>query len=42
LAALQFPGTHHGFCFVEREVYDYAAAEEAWGKQLALWRRTLT
>ena len=37
----QFPGTHHGFCFVEREVYDYAAAEEAWTKQLDLWRRTL-
>ena len=37
----QFPGTHHGFCFVEREVYDYAAAEEAWAKQLDLWRRTL-
>ena len=37
----QFPGTHHGFCFVEREVYDWTAAEEAWAKQLDLWRRTL-
>jgi carboxymethylenebutenolidase len=37
----QFPGTHHGFCFVEREVYDRPAAEEAWTKQFALWRRTL-
>jgi carboxymethylenebutenolidase len=37
----QFAGTHHGFCFVEREVYDYAAAEEAWAKQFALWLRTL-
>ena len=37
----QFPGTHHGFCFVERQVYDWQAAEEAWAKQFALWRRTL-
>lgn len=37
----QFPGTHHGFCFVERQVYDWPAAEEAWAKQFALWRRTL-
>jgi len=37
----QFAGTHHGFCFVEREVYDHAAAEQAWAKQFALWRRTL-
>ena len=37
----QFAGTHHGFCFVEREVYDHAAAERAWAKQFALWRRTL-
>jgi carboxymethylenebutenolidase len=37
----KFPGTHHGFCFVEREFYDGPAAEEAWAKQFALWRRTL-
>jgi carboxymethylenebutenolidase len=37
----QFSGTHHGFCFVERQVFDWTAAEEAWAKQFALWRRTL-
>jgi dienelactone hydrolase len=25
----RFAGTHHGFCFVEREIYDRPAAERA-------------
>ena len=37
----RFPGTHHGFCFVEREVYDRPAAEVAWSKTLDLMARTL-
>lgn len=27
-----FPGTHHGFCFPERAVYNTLAAEETWNK----------
>ena len=37
-----YPGTAHGFCFPERQVYVAKAAEEAWEKQLALWQRNLT
>ena len=37
----RFLGTHHGFCFVEREVYDRSAAELAWRKTLDLLSRTL-
>jgi dienelactone hydrolase len=25
-----FEGTHHGFCFAERAVYNGAAAEQTW------------
>ena len=34
-----FPGTHHGFCFPERAVYDTLAAEETWSKIFAMWDR---
>jgi carboxymethylenebutenolidase len=37
----RFPGTHHGFCFVEREVYDRPAAETAWRKTFDLFARRL-
>jgi carboxymethylenebutenolidase len=37
----RFAGTHHGFCFVEREAYDRVAAEQAWSKMFAMWARTL-
>jgi carboxymethylenebutenolidase len=37
----RFPGTHHGFCFVEREVYDRPAAETAWRKTFDLFTRRL-
>jgi carboxymethylenebutenolidase len=37
----RFPGTHHGFCFVEREVYDRPAAERAWSKTFDLLARRL-
>ena len=36
-----YPGTHHGFCFVERAVYDPLAAEATWDKILAMWARHL-
>ena len=36
-----FPGTEHGFQFVERSVYAPVAAEEAWDKLFALWERRL-
>jgi carboxymethylenebutenolidase len=36
-----FPGTHHGFCFPERAVYDTLAAEETWSKIFAMWDRNL-
>jgi uncharacterized protein with PIN domain len=36
-----FPGTHHGFCFPERAVYDTLAAEETWSKIFAMWDRCL-
>jgi carboxymethylenebutenolidase len=36
-----FPGTHHGFCFPERAVYDTLAAETTWAKIFAMWDRHL-
>jgi carboxymethylenebutenolidase len=36
-----FPGTHHGFAFPKRPVYDRDAAERHWERLLALYRRNL-
>jgi carboxymethylenebutenolidase len=36
-----YPGTHHGFAFPKRPVYDKAAAERHWERLLALYRRQL-
>jgi len=36
-----YPGTHHGFAFPERAVYDTLAAEDSWAKIFALWARKL-
>ncbi|HSU07429.1 MAG TPA: dienelactone hydrolase family protein [Acetobacteraceae bacterium] len=36
-----YPGTHHGFCFPERQVYDATAAEATWEKIFTLWDRHL-
>jgi carboxymethylenebutenolidase len=36
-----FPGTHHGYLFAERAVYDTLAAETTWAKTFALWDRHL-
>lgn len=36
-----FPGTHHGFSFPERAVYDPLASETTWSKIFALWDRYL-
>jgi carboxymethylenebutenolidase len=36
-----YPGTRHGFCFPQRDVYVEAAAERYWSKLFALYRRTL-
>jgi carboxymethylenebutenolidase len=36
-----FPGTHHGFCFAERAVYDSQAAEQTWSDIFDLWQRRL-
>jgi carboxymethylenebutenolidase len=35
------PGSHHGFQFPERDVYEPQAAEASWAKIFALWDRTL-
>ena len=36
-----YPGTHHGFAFPERAVYDTLAAEDSWDKIFAMWARKL-
>jgi carboxymethylenebutenolidase len=36
-----YPGTHHGFAFPKRPVYDRDAAEWHWERLLALYRRNL-
>ena len=36
-----FPGTHHGFQFAERAVYDPIAGEQAWADMFAMWDRHL-
>lgn len=35
------PGTHHGYQFPERDVYDAEAAENSWAKIFNMWDRTL-
>jgi carboxymethylenebutenolidase len=37
-----YPGTHHGFAFPKRPVYDRDAAERHWERLLALYRRNVT
>jgi carboxymethylenebutenolidase len=37
-----YPGTHHGFAFPKRPVYDRNAAERHWERLLALYRRNLS
>ena len=37
-----FPGTHHGFAFPKRPVYNRDAAERHWERLLALYRRNLS
>ena len=36
-----YPGVHHGFAFLQRKVYDKAAAERHWERLIALYRRRL-
>ncbi len=36
-----YPGTHHGFGFPQRAVYDKPAAERHWERLFALFRRTI-
>jgi carboxymethylenebutenolidase len=36
-----FPGTQHGFAFVERPVYSTLAAEETWHKMFAMFERCI-
>ena len=36
-----YAGTHHGFCFPLRDIYDKAAAERYWGKLFSLYERRL-
>lgn len=36
-----YPGTHHGFAFPQRPVYDKAAGEQHWERVLSLFRRKL-
>jgi carboxymethylenebutenolidase len=36
-----YPGTHHGFAFPKRPVYDRDAAERHWERLLSLYRRNL-
>jgi carboxymethylenebutenolidase len=37
-----YPGTHHGFAFPKRPVYDRDAAERHWERLLALYRHNLS
>lgn len=37
-----YPGTHHGFAFPQRPVYDKAAGEQHWERVLSLFRRNLS
>jgi len=37
-----YPGTHHGFAFPKRPVYDRDAAERHWERLQALYRRNLS
>jgi len=34
-------GTHHGYQFPERDVYDMDAAESSWARIFDMWRRNL-
>ena len=36
-----YPGTHHGFAFPKRPIYNRDAAERHWERLLALYRRNL-
>jgi carboxymethylenebutenolidase len=36
-----YPGTHHGFAFPQRPVYDKAAAERHWERLFALFEDAL-
>jgi carboxymethylenebutenolidase len=36
-----FDGTHHGFCFAERAVYDAEASEQTWADILGMFKRRL-
>jgi carboxymethylenebutenolidase len=36
-----FPGTQHGFCFAERQVYAPVASEQAWARLFDMWKRNL-
>jgi carboxymethylenebutenolidase len=36
-----FPGTHHGFAFPERAVYETIASEQTWADMFAMWDRCL-
>ena len=36
-----YPGTHHGFAFPGRRIYDKPAAERHWERLIALYRRNL-
>ena len=36
-----FPGTHHGFAFPERAVYETIASEQTWTDMFAMWDRHL-
>jgi carboxymethylenebutenolidase len=36
-----YPGTHHGFAFPKRPVYERNAAERHWERLLSLYRRNL-
>lgn len=37
-----YPGTHHGFAFPQRPVYDKPAAEQHWERVLSLFARNLS
>jgi len=36
-----FPGTHHGFAFPERAVYETVSSEQTWADMFAMWDRHL-
>jgi len=36
-----FPGSHHGYCFAERQFFNHHASEASWARLFDMWDRNL-